>query len=507
MSVPPTIGRYRVGPRLGAGGYAVVWLAYDDSLDTTIAIKVMAENWVDQVDLRDRFLAEAQMLRRASSSRIVQVFDIGELPDGRPYFVMEHADRGTLGERIAQGRPPLVEALRLTAEVARGAAELHRLGIVHRDLKPSNVLIRSAPDGGERLLIADLGVAKNMTQGTAMTMSVGSLGYMAPEQSMPDSWVDARADVYSLGALCFHLITGQRPGTWGPVLPPEGSDPSLPEQVRQVLRQVLEPDRDRRWPDATTLARRLDELADEFEARPRPGSMAHSTSRSGSMAGSGRERSGLPGWVRDRRVMLAAGLAIVILGGAGVWIEQMPRTGDQPSGNAAADDPAVSDSTPSAMVSQVAPVPALSDGAHEGLLKKSGRGKITVELIKILTGEAETSAKCREDFGRVRVDAVCRVFYVEKLESSPRTLPVSKTAEITYTAAYSGDELLTLAVGKVARLSVVSRRYQLGQLFSIETKNGVVSSVMQVRPPCKDIDGIVPNGEIEWTSKCVLRSD
>ncbi len=126
------IGRYRIGPRLGAGGYAVVWLARDESLDTTIAIKVMAENWAGHSDLRDRFLAEARMLRRAASTRIVQVFDIGELPDGRPYFVMEHADRGTLGDRIARQRLTPVQALRVTAEVARGAAELHRLGIVHR---------------------------------------------------------------------------------------------------------------------------------------------------------------------------------------------------------------------------------------------------------------------------------------------------------------------------------------------------------------------------------------
>jgi serine/threonine protein kinase len=77
MSVPDVIGRYRVDSRLGAGAFAVVWLAHDELLDTAIAIKVMAENWIDRVDLRDRFLAEARMLRRAASDRIVQVFDIG----------------------------------------------------------------------------------------------------------------------------------------------------------------------------------------------------------------------------------------------------------------------------------------------------------------------------------------------------------------------------------------------------------------------------------------------
>ena len=318
------IGRYRLGPRLGAGGYAVVWLAHDESLDASVAIKVIAENWVDQGDYRERFLTEARLLRRATSSRVVQVFDVGELPDGRPYFVMEHADLGTLEDRIAKGRLPLVEALRITAEIARGAAELHQLDIVHRDLKPSNVLIRSAPDGGERFLIADLGVAKNLTQGTTRTLSVGSAGYMAPEQSTPGSPVDVRADVYSLGALAFDLVTGQQPPTSGPVLP-KGTVPDLPEPIRKVLKRALEPDRDRRWPDATSLADRLDALANEFDAQPSPQPRRDAaTPRSGSEPAEseprvGPLRRGLPGWARNRRALLVGGLLVLVLGGSQGW--------------------------------------------------------------------------------------------------------------------------------------------------------------------------------------------
>jgi serine/threonine protein kinase len=269
MPVPDLIGRYRLGPRLGSGGFAVVWLAHDESLDTQIAIKVMAENWADRMDLRERFLREAQMLRRAASARIVQVFDIGELPDGRPYFVMEYADRGTLADRVRTEPMPLVTALRVTAEIARGAAELHRAGIVHRDLKPSNVLIRSTADGPERLLIADLGVAKNLAQASAVTMSVGSAGYMAPEQSGPNSGVDVRADVYSLGAIAYRLITGKVPGLPGFVHwdGPDAGVP-MPLPVRRVLQRALEVDRERRWPDAPTLAAELDRLAAQFSAPP-----------------------------------------------------------------------------------------------------------------------------------------------------------------------------------------------------------------------------------------------
>ncbi|HST85937.1 MAG TPA: serine/threonine-protein kinase [Kineosporiaceae bacterium] len=272
MPVPDVIGRYRLGPRLGSGGFAVVWLAHDESLDTNIAIKVMADNWVDRMDLRERFLMEARMLRRAASNRIVQVFDIGELPDGRPYFVMEYADRGTLADRVRTEPLPLVVALRVTAEVARGAAELHRAGIVHRDLKPSNVLIRSAQGGPERLLIADLGVAKSLAQASGLTMSVGSAGYMAPEQSGPNSGVDVRADVYSLGAIAYRLITGEVPGLPGYVFA-GGPRPDLPEPVRKLLQRTLEVNRERRWPEATTLAIQLDQLADQYaaeEQEPQP---------------------------------------------------------------------------------------------------------------------------------------------------------------------------------------------------------------------------------------------
>ena len=84
MHPPQRIGRYRLDRRLGAGGFGVVWLAHDDDLDATVALKVLSDNWVDRLDVRERFLAEARLLRKADSNRVVQVYDIGELPDGRP---------------------------------------------------------------------------------------------------------------------------------------------------------------------------------------------------------------------------------------------------------------------------------------------------------------------------------------------------------------------------------------------------------------------------------------
>ncbi|MEU6653197.1 serine/threonine-protein kinase [Streptomyces sp. NPDC046900] len=255
------IDRYRLQRRLGGGAFGVVWLALDDVLEAPVAVKVLAENWADRLDVRERFLAEARLLRRADSARVVQVYDIGELPDGRPYFVMEYADGGTLADRIADSPLPVAEALRLTALAARAAAALHEAGIVHRDIKPSNVLLRTAPDGSTRLLLADLGLAKSLAQASGLTMAAGSAGYAPPEQTEPGSGIDARADVYSLGALAYHLLTGTVPAPPGRVQRPDRLRPDLPPEVQRAVLRAMEPDRDRRWPTADAFADVLDRLA------------------------------------------------------------------------------------------------------------------------------------------------------------------------------------------------------------------------------------------------------
>jgi len=261
------IGRYRLDRRLGAGGFGVVWLAHDDVLDAVVAVKVLSENWVDHLDIRERFLSEARLLRKADSNRVVQVYDIGELPDGRPYFVMEYADGGTLADRVEAGPLPVAEALRLTALAARGAAALHEAGIVHRDIKPSNVLLRTSP-GGDRILLADLGLAKSLAQASGLTMAAGSAGYTPPEQAEPGSGIDARADVYSLGALGYHLVTGSVPGPPGKVVRPDRLRTGLAPDVQRALLRAMQPDRERRWATAGAFAAELERLAD-LDAAPR----------------------------------------------------------------------------------------------------------------------------------------------------------------------------------------------------------------------------------------------
>ncbi|MDN3026809.1 serine/threonine-protein kinase [Streptomyces sp. S.PB5] len=263
------IGRYRVERPLGTGAFGTVWLAHDDALQAPVAVKVLADNWSHRLDVRERFLSEARLLRRAGSRRVVQVHDIGELPDGRPYFVMEYADGGTLAELLDDGPLPVREALRLTALAARGAAALHEAGIVHRDIKPSNLLLRTGPDAGREVLVADLGLAKILAEASGLTLAAGSAGYRPPEQAEPGAGIDERADVYSLGAVGYHLVTGTVPGPPGKVVRPDRLRPGLDPGVRRALMRALRPERGRRWPDARAFAQELERLASGTRPRRR----------------------------------------------------------------------------------------------------------------------------------------------------------------------------------------------------------------------------------------------
>lgn len=274
MSVPQQIGRYQIRDRIGSGGFATVWKAFDADLDADVAVKILAENWVERLDIRARFVEEARMLRRADSDRVVRVHDIGTLDDDRPYFVMSYANGGTLADLLAAGLLPVDRALWLAVEAARGIAVLHDLGVLHRDIKPSNILFRSA-GSGERVVIADLGLAKAVAHASGFTVAAGTPGYMAPEQSRPGGGLDKRVDVYALGALTYQMLTGRRAGSpmTGEPTPPAGRlRPGLPPDTDAVVMRALEPNREARWADAGAFASAVGGLLQQFQqaSRTRP---------------------------------------------------------------------------------------------------------------------------------------------------------------------------------------------------------------------------------------------
>lgn len=266
MATPQQIGRYLVRERIGSGGFATVWRAFDPELEGDVAVKILAENWIERSDIRSRFVEEARMLRRADSDRVVRVYDIGTLDDDRPYFVMSHADGGTLADRLSDGALPVDEALGYIADAARGIAVLHDLGVLHRDIKPSNILFHSTAVG-ERMMIADLGLAKAIAHASGFTVAAGTPGYMAPEQARMGGGLDKRVDVYALGALAYQMLTGNRPNTatGERIAPPAERRRDVPRDVDGLVMRALEPDRERRWPDARSLA----DAAETIRARLR----------------------------------------------------------------------------------------------------------------------------------------------------------------------------------------------------------------------------------------------
>ena len=177
------------------GSFATVWQGHDDDLDVPVAVKVLAENWAHNDDVRNRFLAEARIMRRIHDPRLVQVYDIGTLDDGRPYFVMDYIDGGSMNDLRKAGIDP-VRGLRLAVEACRAIEVLHENDIIHRDVTPGNLLLSSGPDGETRVLIADLGVAKSMIDSVGATMTAGTPSYMAPEQAAGVMPLDRRADIY-----------------------------------------------------------------------------------------------------------------------------------------------------------------------------------------------------------------------------------------------------------------------------------------------------------------------
>ncbi|HWU22617.1 MAG TPA: serine/threonine-protein kinase [Nocardioides sp.] len=254
MTLPERLGRLRRVDRIGAGGFATVWLYHDDDLDSPVAVKALADNWAARADVRERFLEEARMLRRADSYHVVRVYDIGEA-DQTPYFVMSYADRGSLATLTDAGAISADRAVDLIAQAGIGVHVLHQRGIIHRDLKPQNLLLRSGDDDAEEVLVADLGVAKAMLHASGLTQVVGTPAYMAPEQAI-GLGIDRRADVHALGAVAYQLMTGQiaRHGGIADLASPQR--PLAPSEIRpelsaydDVLLRSMERDPELRWPD------------------------------------------------------------------------------------------------------------------------------------------------------------------------------------------------------------------------------------------------------------------
>ncbi|WP_411279238.1 protein kinase domain-containing protein [Gemmatimonas sp.] len=224
MSAPETLerlraalaGSYHVERELGAGGMATVYLAHDLKHDRDVAIKVLHPDLGAALG-GERFLSEIRTTARLQHPHILGLLDSGAA-DGLLYYVMPYVRGETLRARLdRETQLPVSDALAIATAVADALADAHAAGIIHRDIKPDNILLQQSAQGTHPL-VADFGIALAVQQsgGARMTqtgLSLGTPQYMAPEQAMGDKQVDARADIYALGAITYEMLAGEPPYT------------------------------------------------------------------------------------------------------------------------------------------------------------------------------------------------------------------------------------------------------------------------------------------------------
>ena len=274
--------RYTIIRLLGSGGMAAVYQAWDETLGTAVALKLIRVNaGTPEIELRqleDRFKRELKLARQVTHPNVVRIHDLGEV-ESTLYLTMEYvqgADLATLLQR--EQKLPLPRVLSLARQIASGLAAAHRAGIVHRDLKPANVMV----DAQEHALLMDFGIARSTSAASMHTMPgslIGTLDYMAPEQARGEP-ADERTDVYAFGLILYELLAGGRPrystegGLSSLIARLEKGPPALksvladvPAALDRIVNKCLSSNPQARYPSANELLAELEALDEHGRAR------------------------------------------------------------------------------------------------------------------------------------------------------------------------------------------------------------------------------------------------
>ena len=263
-------GKYRVERKLGKGGMGLVVAAEHVELRSMVALKVLADHFVQRPDVVERFMREARACAGLRSEHICRVTDVGRLETGTPFIVMELLDGRDLAHELrARTAIEFPAAADYVRQACDAVAEAHAANIVHRDLKPANLFLTQRRDGSPLVKVLDFGVAKAASDTdlaiTQESTVVGSPKYMAPEQLRSAQLADSRSDIWSLGIVLYELISGAAPFGGGSI--PELAIrvltdvpvplPSIPWELWCVISRCLEKDPAHRFQSAHELAAAL----------------------------------------------------------------------------------------------------------------------------------------------------------------------------------------------------------------------------------------------------------
>ena len=325
------IGPYQLLKLIGQGGTGNVYLAVDTRLDRKVAIKILSDDFTEDVDRVSRFKQEARATSSLNHPNIVTIFEVGETQD-RNYIVTEYVEGVTLRALLAAASPRGLEAREAVAiitQVLQALDAAHRAGIIHRDIKPENIIVRA--DGLVKVL--DFGIAKldasqprsvdHLTTRTGVV--IGTAAYMSPEQARGQK-VDHRTDIFSVGIVLYEMLRGRKPfegDTWSDVMagvlvkdPPPIDSAVVPSALKRIVERCLEKDLDKRFQTASdlTFALRQVALPDQSESGPSAG-MQNRPPFSASWHKTG---------------LVIATIIIALLIGSIVWLKKTPTVAEPP---------------------------------------------------------------------------------------------------------------------------------------------------------------------------------
>ncbi len=268
-------GKYEVGNLIGAGGMGFVVAAKHVDLGESVALKFLRREALVHEELMLRFATEARAAVRIKSEHVARVFDVGNLPDGVPFIVMEHLVGKDLCQLLHEQGPLAVKvAVEYVMQVCEALAAAHSIGIVHRDIKPENLFLADRGQGMTVVKVLDFGISKVALNGSAFDhkplartmMPMGSPVYMSPEQIRASDEIDARTDIWSLGCVLYELLTGV-PAFDAPSLtqlsatilekdpiPMSQLAPEVPAELEAVVLRCLEKNRNARYRNVAELA-------------------------------------------------------------------------------------------------------------------------------------------------------------------------------------------------------------------------------------------------------------